>query len=51
MDERVVDYFVVAGLPEENPQLVDEDLCEGLNPNQQNIEPITVKSMITKLQL
>lgn len=41
MEELVVDYFVVAGLPDENPKLVDEDLCEGLNPNQQNIEPIT----------
>ncbi len=28
MEERVVDYFVVAGLPDENPKLVDEDLCE-----------------------
>lgn len=42
MEERVADYFVVAGLPDDNHQLVDEDMCEGLNPNQQDIEPITV---------
>lgn len=44
MDDRgalVADYFVVAGLPD-NPEPVDDDLCEGLNPNCKDFEPITV---------
>ena len=43
MEERtghIADYFVVAGLPD-NPEPVDEDYCEGLNPNVHNIDPIT----------
>lgn len=44
MEDRgalVADYFVVAGLPD-NPEPVDDDLCEGLNPNCKDFEPITV---------
>ena len=43
MEEKaghIADYFVVAGLPE-HPEPVDEDYCEGLNPNVHNTDPIT----------